>query len=512
MAETRINLRHLLEDIRDSYSSPIEEAIITELIANSLDSGASEIRFFTNKEDVALCIIDNGSGMNNDEFVRYHDIAASAKTRGQGIGFAGVGIKLALLCAESIITETKRDSLVKATQWKLENNYHAPWNYIKPQGLVTTNSGTSVSIFFRGDTNLLNQDFIKDTILRHYYPILNKEFMSDILKYVYKNGVSFFINNQKIELPPIQGNQQSTTFIVQMGKKDKPIGIGFLSKCKDMLREEERGVAISTYGKIIKRGWDWIQISPLNPMQLTGIVEVPQLSKILTTNKADFLKDQTSLQIFYRYRKAIQEVLIKVLKDFGEISTEREKIDKDIDPLVKKEIEKVLHDMLPDFPELNPLFGRRQRADPVKGIIPDPYADKIGEMSKGVDIMTGTFGGDGIGEGIDVIEGDIEGEHIDPSKEKIEKGREHEGRRKRPGLMIGFEDNKEKEELGWLIDNTVWINKGHPAYRKSINSGSEIYHIVLSVAWVLSSYLEGGKSPQVFINRFLSYWGNRNEK
>lgn len=39
--ETRINLRHLLEDIRDGYALPIEEVIVTELTANALDSGAS---------------------------------------------------------------------------------------------------------------------------------------------------------------------------------------------------------------------------------------------------------------------------------------------------------------------------------------------------------------------------------------------------------------------------------------------------------------------------------------
>lgn len=43
--ETRVNLKHLLEDIRDSYSSPIEEVIITELVANALDSKATEIHF-----------------------------------------------------------------------------------------------------------------------------------------------------------------------------------------------------------------------------------------------------------------------------------------------------------------------------------------------------------------------------------------------------------------------------------------------------------------------------------
>lgn len=45
MRETRVNLKHLLEDIRDSYNIPIEEAIVSELVANALDSGADSVFF-----------------------------------------------------------------------------------------------------------------------------------------------------------------------------------------------------------------------------------------------------------------------------------------------------------------------------------------------------------------------------------------------------------------------------------------------------------------------------------
>ena len=40
MAETRVDLLHLLEDLRDAYTQSLEETILTELIANALDSGA----------------------------------------------------------------------------------------------------------------------------------------------------------------------------------------------------------------------------------------------------------------------------------------------------------------------------------------------------------------------------------------------------------------------------------------------------------------------------------------
>ncbi len=44
MGETRVDLLHLLEDLRDAYPGDLEETILTEIVANSLDSGARAIR------------------------------------------------------------------------------------------------------------------------------------------------------------------------------------------------------------------------------------------------------------------------------------------------------------------------------------------------------------------------------------------------------------------------------------------------------------------------------------
>ena len=41
--ETRVDLQHLLEDLRDAYPGALEETILTEMVANSLDSGAGSI-------------------------------------------------------------------------------------------------------------------------------------------------------------------------------------------------------------------------------------------------------------------------------------------------------------------------------------------------------------------------------------------------------------------------------------------------------------------------------------
>ncbi len=119
MGETRVDLLHLLEDLRDAYPGALEETILTEIIANSLDSGAARISFVTDPAGPTLTVLDDGSGMVRRDLRHFHDLAASTKSRGQGIGFAGVGIKLGLLACEEVVTETRRASQHVAAQGTL---------------------------------------------------------------------------------------------------------------------------------------------------------------------------------------------------------------------------------------------------------------------------------------------------------------------------------------------------------------------------------------------------------
>jgi len=43
MGETRVDLLHLLEGLRDAYPGLAEETILTEIVANALDSRATLI-------------------------------------------------------------------------------------------------------------------------------------------------------------------------------------------------------------------------------------------------------------------------------------------------------------------------------------------------------------------------------------------------------------------------------------------------------------------------------------
>ena len=90
------------------YAGALEETILTEVVANALDSGASRIRLLTSAADATFTVVDDGRGMLRRELARFHDVAASSKRRGEGIGFAGVGIKLGLLVSREVVTETRR--------------------------------------------------------------------------------------------------------------------------------------------------------------------------------------------------------------------------------------------------------------------------------------------------------------------------------------------------------------------------------------------------------------------
>jgi hypothetical protein len=153
VGETRVDIQHLLEDLRDAYTGSLEETILTEVVANALDSGATRISLLTNPAEATLTIVDDGRGMRRRELARYHDIASSAKQRGEGIGFAGVGIKLGLLASREVVTETRRGSTHVATRWHLASRHRAPWRWIPPPGLTTTrgNRPTSLRTIIRSD-------------------------------------------------------------------------------------------------------------------------------------------------------------------------------------------------------------------------------------------------------------------------------------------------------------------------------------------------------------------------
>jgi len=501
--QSRVDLLHLLEDIRDGYSTPLEETIIIELVANSLDARSSQILFTVNKSRSMVEVVDNGVGMNPSEFESYHDIAATTKIRGKGIGFAGVGIKLALLIAEKVVTETRKNSFHASSEWFLESRYNAPWEYLNFKTL--SRNGTKVIIYLKNKTcSLLSPKFIERVVKERYSPLLNEDFYK-IFKSIYPGKIEFRVNNKKLRLKKTFPGD-AHRFFAFLGRRRKLIGVGYILKSSRELSEEERGMGISTYGKVIKRGWDWLMLHPKEPDKITGLVEVPELAECLTTNKSDFRKDAAPLRKYYRYRKAIQRAILRELERMGEAPVSQEKIERRLYRL-RREIQRIIQDLSFDFPELSELFPKTKRGERVEGVIPDSRGELIAKQVMGAQSMSGNLGGSGVGEGIEIAPGDSPQLRLEVDKNPKERGRSHKGRIKRSGIQVAFDEDPEKNIPGWLLGDTIFINRAHPAYIKAKKNRIEAYHCLVTIAWVLSQYIETEKSPLDFLNKFLTIWG-----
>ena len=276
MGQTRVDLLHLLEDLRDAYPGALEDTILSEVVANALDSGAALISVRTEPGQALLVVVDDGRGMRRRELARYHDIAASTKVRGQGIGFAGVGIKLGLLASEEVLTETRRADGHVATRWRLQGRQKAPWQWVDPPGLVER-QGTAVCLRLRNPLSpLLDPGWLEAALQRHFTTLFDPGF-DELLAAAYPRPPEFRINGRALPRERCGRDEEAVWLTVRLPRKKKPVAAGYVRRTALPLPEDERGLAISTLGKVIRRGWDWLGLAPAEPHFVSGLMEAPGL-------------------------------------------------------------------------------------------------------------------------------------------------------------------------------------------------------------------------------------------
>lgn len=517
MGETRVDLQHLLEDLRDAYPGALEETILTEVVANSLDSGATGLRLMADPVVLTLTIVDDGSGMRRRDLVRYHDLAASTKTRGQGIGFAGVGIKLGLLVCEDVITETRRGKEHVASRWYLAGRHKAPWKWIPPLGLVTDH-GTAVQLKLQNALSpLLDEGYIEGVLRRQYQPLLQPEF-DEVLAAYYPKGFQFEVNGRVLERQSACG-MDVLKLAVCLARKRKPVAIGYLVRSESSLPEDQRGLAISTFGKVIKHGWDWLGIMPAAPDRIAGMIEAPALAAALTLNKGDFVRVGTRGALYLGYRKAIQEAVSQQLAQWGDARESEDKASRRTMRPLERDLETVLVDLADEFPLLASLveqraggqkrlpIGRSEGAESGQGLLAASILDSVEDSEKTVIAPTTPqepstiqpLGGGTQGEARREPESSLGVAVVPGGKARSRPGRY--------GLTIRFESQEGDPDLGRLVESTVVINDAHPAYRRAVASRSEGYHIALAVALALARLAVPPAEAHEFVTAFLVSWG-----
>ncbi|MDQ3439888.1 MAG: ATP-binding protein [Planctomycetota bacterium] len=538
MGETRVDLQHLLEDLRDAYTGALEETILTEIAANALDSGATRISLQPAPAEGTLTVVDDGRGMQRRDLARYHDVAASTKSRGEGIGFAGVGIKLGLLVAENVVTETRRGATHVATTWHLATRYRAPWKWIPPPGF-TGPRGTAVRLRLANPLSpLLDPGYLEEAIRLHFEPLFDPGF-DDLLRRHYPQGIVFEVDGQPLARAR-QPLRERVTIPIRLGRKRHPSAIAVLERHEVPLHEDRQGIAISTFGKVIKRGWDWLGLTPVAASRVSGLVEAPDLAACLTLSKNDFIRTGPRGAAYLAYRKAIQEVVSRQLNAWGDAR------DTDARPRtvrLERDLERVLEDLADDFPLLRSLVDHRaggQKRLPLPGrgkeAVPGSlFAEIAGRRTDGSD---GEIAAAPEHEEAHLEEALPAGDVVAPPSPKSERDPPPPAQppeadrddgaggspavvgslatvpgRRRParyGLLVQFESRPDDVELGRLVDSTIWINDAHPAYLRAAASRSAGYHAALTVALALAPLAVGASEEHAFVTQFLAHWGSAN--
>ncbi len=510
MGETRVDLLHLLEDLRDAYVGSLEETILTEIVANSLDSGAGEVRLTTDAGAATLDVVDDGRGMSRGELRRYHDLGASTKVRGRGIGFAGVGIKLGLLASVEVVTEARRGKTHVATTWRLASRHRAPWNWTAPVGLVGVR-GTAVRLRLQNALSpLLDAGVLETTLRRHFQPLVEMPFHR-ILSRIYPTGVTFVVNGRRLAQRDVGPGVASLA--VRVGRQRLPSAVGYLERGPGPLAADEHGVTVSTKGKVIKRGWDWLGVAPAEPAAVTGLIEVPALAPCLTLSKADFIKTGPRGAIYLAYRKAIQEAVTTRLAEWG--ATPASEAPRGAPRRIERDLQTVLDELAGDFPLLATLVERRaggQRrlafgaaggTTPATGRVALTARAQEGEP---VQPETAAPPPAHLAE-------QPEGERETAAAGTVVPGDPHAP--KRPahhGLRIQLESRPEDGQLGRLVESTVWVNTAHPAYTRASGARADAYHVALTVAMALAPLAVEPADAHGFVTAFLTRWGQTGER
>lgn len=523
MGETRVDLLRLLEDLRDAYPGSIEETIIAETVANALDSGATEVRLHADQAAGTFTVVDDGKGMSRRSLSSYHDLAVTSKRRGHGIGFAGVGIKLGLLLSDDVVTETRtpRAKNPLATSWRLSSRTRAPWRWIEPPGQLD-GPGTGVRLYLSNPLGpLTDPGFIEAALLRHFETLFDSSF-DGFLADRYPSGIRFSVNGRN--MPRTAAAPGRASIEIRIGRQRKPSGAGFLRRDPD-LSDEERGVAVSTMGKVILRGWDWLGIVP-TVRDVSGLIEIPALAEALTLSKADFIRSGPRGATFLAYRKAVQEAVSTQLESWGEgteVGRPRRRTRS-----MERDLQSVLSDLAGDYPLLATLVERThggQRRLPLggepslRGIVPGEQGGLTSQGADGPPRPT-----DGIDAGADPEPAEVQAEaevaelpRPDPDAGPRATGPLDDpalpGPRKRKapqrlGLRVRFESWPEDPTLGRLVESTVLVNDAHPAYRRATASRSHDYHVALSVAMALAALAVEPVKAQAFVSDFMALWGN----
>ncbi|MCE2508785.1 MAG: sensor histidine kinase [Nitrosopumilaceae archaeon] len=395
MPDVKINVLHTLENFREAYDDE-SSVVVLEALANALDAKATEVD--VRLADRHISFRDNGPGMNGKQFKKYHDISASAKRKGAGIGFAGVGAKvyLAVWKQTAIHTETHGPDGPLASDLRVTHG-KVRWEPCP----TSTSIGTHGTLY---DVKLREKDYerllagIRDIILDQFNPAMLA-------------GLCVTVNGSTLEpwRPPHETRIDGT---VRVKKRDFPVA---LTICKDEVPSKYRYVQYQVWGKTITtKRLDWVaDIREQYRNRVHCLVNAEPCSKYLKLDKGSFKGGPGMVADMYG---AVDRWLHKTLRDKGYVEARGGDVQRSAK--ISKFFKNLFKD--PRYRWLNPgaAAGSGPGAGSDGGVAERGKATRQRETVKAPDGKKRTGSGSRGGSGLNIItaykEGDPRDGWIDP--------------------------------------------------------------------------------------------------
>lgn len=503
--ESSINFENLIRDLAEMYPFEVAEVVLVELVANSLDAKPTRIWIDFDPSMKALIVTDNGNGMSASDFDQYHDFAAGLKTRGSGIGFAGVGAKISFNIAIRVITETQSASFSGGSNWYLQSKKKLVWDDIQPTHL--NGHGTRVEVVFAPTARLpysCDEDLVR-LLYRHYLPLLDAEFLAVYeAKGLYNRDLKFIVNGHVVDpcdLTALFDLEKVRKFVPK--KAGKGIGCGFLglSASEYPIEADLCGVLLCTHGKVVKTDF-FSQFPGTMGPRIIGLVEIWGLIDFLTTAKTDFIR-RKKLREFESLYDPVRQEFKAWLSELG------------IEPQVATatddamKLERELKKLLDDVPELSEFFGFRTRKPVLQ---PSADGTVVATTEEGIEATFPVGLGEG-GEGPGPVDvGEQPGEALVEDRDSGTQIARPVSRVGRRGPKITFAEAPDKVELAWVEGSNIVINSGHPSYIKvRSDSTARKLHSLFAIAGAIQRFLtsEGISQDLIFADRMMTAWGNK---
>ena len=362
-----IRIEQTLVNLLGMYTSEEEDVLILEAVANGIDAGATEIRINFHKEEGNnfIEIHNNGAPMNRNDFINYHTISLSSKTKGKSIGFAGVGAKIFLgstHCKEIITITGKGKNFFVSRMYKKNRliKHDTSLKTLKVDKLVPKSHNQPKGTTYMVNLSVLMLNNLHERIM----DIIQFWFNQRILT----NRMSVFVDGKKVNAWKPKGQKfrrtvkyKSSEMLCYFYISDDPAPEGYLHLTYSVFGKRIKNEVVN-FSNNIKDGMN---------NKVFGTIEVDILADYLTSNKEDFKKITKVNEVLKKAKQGFYDFLKKQDLISGDIHDTRRK--QAIDSKLTERLNEILKNK--EYKFLGPLMRTAQQRTPMLNTDGDTDAD-----------------------------------------------------------------------------------------------------------------------------------------